>query len=76
MYKNTAEIGIGTNYRAKITGNVLEDEKAAGTCHIAFGNNKHFGGKVDVPFHVDFVIKKPAIYADGLLLIKDGKINF
>src|SRR3989338_7703113 len=63
LYKNVAELGIGTNYKAKITGNVLEDEKVAGTCHIAFGNNKHFGGKVDVPFHVDVVIKKPTIYA-------------
>jgi len=74
-YKNVAELGIGTNYKAKITGNVLEDEKVAGTCHIAFGNNKHFGGKVDVPFHVDVVIKKPTIYADGVLLMRDGKIK-
>ncbi|MBI2559371.1 aminopeptidase [Candidatus Woesearchaeota archaeon] len=73
LYRNVAELGIGTNYRAKITGNVLEDEKVAGTCHIAFGNNKHFGGKVDVPFHVDFVIKKPTIYADGALIMKEGK---
>jgi len=75
LYKNIAEIGIGTNYKAKITGNVLEDEKVMGTCHIAFGNNKHFGGKVDVPFHVDVVIKKPTIYADGVLIMKDGKIK-
>ena len=68
LYKNVAELGIGTNYKAKITGNVLEDEKVAGTCHIAFGNNKHFGGKIDVPFHVDVVIKKPSIYADGVLI--------
>jgi leucyl aminopeptidase (aminopeptidase T) len=45
-----------------------------GTCHIAFGNNKHFGGKVDVPFHVDFVIKNPTIYAGSSLMMKDGKI--
>ena len=75
LYKNVAELGIGTNYKAKITGNVLEDEKAAGTCHIAFGNNRHFGGKVDVPFHVDVVVKKPTIYADKTLLIKDGKFK-
>ena len=73
LYKNVAELGIGTNPKAKITGEVLEDEKVMGTCHIAFGNNKHFGGKVDVPFHVDFVIRKPTIYADGILIIKDGK---
>lgn len=59
LYKNVAELGIGTNYKARITGNVLEDEKAANTCHIAFGNNKHFGGKVDVPFHVDVVVNNP-----------------
>ena len=75
LYKNVAELGIGTNYKAKITGNVLEDEKAAGTCHIAFGNNKHFGGKVDVPFHVDVVVKNPTIYADDILVMKDGKLK-
>lgn len=74
LYKNVAEFGIGTNYKAKITGNVLEDEKVAGTCHIAFGNNKHFGGKIDVPFHVDVVVKSPTIYADNVLIMKDGKI--
>ncbi|MBI2101525.1 aminopeptidase [Candidatus Woesearchaeota archaeon] len=76
LYRNVAELGIGTNYKAKITGNVLEDEKAAGTCHIAFGNNRHFGGKIDVPFHVDAVIKNPTIYADGVLIMGKGKIKF
>ena len=75
LYKNIAELGIGTNYKAKITGNVLEDEKVAGTCHIAFGNNRHFGGKIDVPFHVDVVVKNPTIYADGLVVMRDGKFN-
>ncbi|MEK6984660.1 MAG: aminopeptidase [Nanoarchaeota archaeon] len=73
-YRNVAELGIGTNYKARITGNVLEDEKVAGTCHIAFGNNKHFGGKVNVPFHVDVVLKNPTIYAGNFLIIKEGKI--
>lgn len=72
FYKNVAELGIGTNYKAKITGNVLEDEKACRTCHIAFGNSMHFGGKVDVPFHVDVVIKWPTIYADSMLIMKNG----
>ncbi|MBI2655513.1 aminopeptidase [Candidatus Woesearchaeota archaeon] len=69
LYRNVAELGIGTNYKAIITGEVLEDEKVLDTCHIAFGNNRHFGGKVDVPFHVDFVIRNPKIYADGKLII-------
>lgn len=73
-YSSIAEMGIGTNGRAKITGDVLEDEKVKGTCHIALGNNIHFGGEVDVPFHVDGVIRNPTIEADGSLIMKDGKL--
>jgi len=75
LYKNVAELGIGTNYKARITGNVLEDEKAIGTCHIAFGNNSHFGGKIDVPFHRDFVVKNPTILADGNPVMQSGKFR-
>ena len=75
LYRNVAELGIGTNPKARITGEVLEDEKVMGTCHIAFGNNRHFGGKVDVPFHVDFVIRNPTIYADSILIMNNGKFK-
>jgi len=70
---NIAELGIGTNPKAKITGNVLEDEKILGTCHIALGNNYSFGGKVNVPFHVDGVMSKPTIYCDEKIIMKHGK---
>ncbi|MEJ2103991.1 MAG: aminopeptidase, partial [Ignavibacteriaceae bacterium] len=36
------ELGIGVNPGARITGNMLEDEKALGTAHLAFGNNADF----------------------------------
>lgn len=75
LYRNVAELGIGTNYKAEITGNILEDEKVMGTCHIAFGNNRHFGGKVDVPFHRDFVIKNPTIFADDELIVQYDKFK-
>ncbi|MBW2965577.1 aminopeptidase [Candidatus Woesearchaeota archaeon] len=71
---NIAEFGIGTNPKAKITGNVLEDEKVKGTCHLAFGNNVGFGGKTDVPIHIDGIILKPTIFVDGKIIIKDGKL--
>src|SRR3989338_4070837 len=67
-YRNIAEFGIGTNTRATVSGELLEDEKVFGTCHIALGNNKHFGGKVDVPYHVDGILKHPTIYGDGKLI--------
>ncbi len=71
---NIAELGIGTNPKAIITGNTLEDEKVKGTCHLALGNNIGFGGKIDVPVHIDGVIKKPTIFIDAKVIIKDGKL--
>ncbi len=68
-----AELGIGTNSSAKITGNTLEDEKVYGTCHIAFGNNMTYGGKNDVPLHIDAIIREPDIYCDGRQIIQKGK---
>lgn len=72
--RNIAEFGIGLNNKARVTGIVLEDEKAIGTCHIALGNNIGFGGKVDVPFHVDCVIRKPSIWLDNKRIMKNGKL--
>lgn len=72
-YKNIAEFAFGTNPKAKITGVTLEDEKVLGTVHIALGNNKSYGGKVDVPFHVDCIIKKPDVFIDDKLIMKTGK---
>jgi leucyl aminopeptidase (aminopeptidase T) len=71
---NIAEFGIGTNTNAIITGNILEDEKVFGTCHIALGNNSGFGGKVDVPIHLDGIIKNPIIYVDNKKIMDDGKL--
>lgn len=77
--RNIAEFGIGTNEQAKITGNILEDEKVAGTCHIALGNNIGFGGKTSVQLHLDGIIKNPAIAIDNRKIVGKGKqifINF
>jgi len=62
---SVAELGIGLNPKAKVTGNVLEDEKAIGTAHVALGNNKSFGGRIDCPSHIDFVFFNPTILVDG-----------
>lgn len=72
--RNIAEFGIGTNDSAKLSGILLEDEKVMGTVHIALGNNVTMGGSVNVPLHVDGVIKKPSVWMDGKLLMKDGKL--
>ncbi|WP_182502644.1 aminopeptidase [Peribacillus huizhouensis] len=63
--RTIAEFGIGTNKKARLTGNVLEDEKVFGTVHIAFGSNKSFGGVTEAGVHIDCVIKEPVVFIDG-----------
>jgi leucyl aminopeptidase (aminopeptidase T) len=70
---NLAELGIGTNDKAQITGSVLEDEKAMGTVHIAFGDNKSMGGFVRVASHLDGVIMNPSVSVDGELILEGGR---
>lgn len=74
--RNIAEFGIGTNEKAKITGNILEDEKVIGTCHIALGNNIGFGGKTSVQLHLDGIIKNPTIFLDNKKILDKGEFVF
>jgi len=67
--RQVAEFGIGTNDKAEITGTTIEDEKVLGTCHIAFGNNRFFGGTNQVDFHMDCVMRAPTIVVDGRIIM-------
>lgn len=67
--RNLAELGIGINEKAIITGNILEDEKSLGSCHIAFGTNKSFGGNIEAGVHIDAVIRNPEVIIDGQKLL-------
>jgi leucyl aminopeptidase (aminopeptidase T) len=71
-----AELGVGTNDAATITGKVLEDEKVYGTVHVALGNNAHFGGTNNVPYHADGVITHPTLEIDGRPIITNGQADF
>jgi len=63
---NLAELGIGTNVAVTdLVGSVLLDEKAAGTVHIAIGDDAGIGGDTDAPIHSDGVLTDPTVYADG-----------
>jgi leucyl aminopeptidase (aminopeptidase T) len=72
--RNVAELGIGTNPAATITGRILEDEKAERTVHIAFGTNTGIGGENQASVHIDGVIHDPTVALDGREIMRDGKL--
>lgn len=64
--RNLGELGIGLNPEAVISGNMLEDEKAYHTCHLAIGTN--YDNDAAALTHLDGLIKDPtltAFYEDG-----------
>jgi leucyl aminopeptidase (aminopeptidase T) len=71
---NVAELGIGTNEEATVTGNILEDEKILGTAHVAFGASAAIGGTVQVPVHLDCVVLEPTVEVDGAILVEAGEL--
>jgi leucyl aminopeptidase (aminopeptidase T) len=71
---NVAELGIGTNEEAILTGNILEDEKILGTCHVAFGASAAIGGTVQVPVHLDCVVLEPTLEIDGETIVSGGDL--
>ena len=74
---NLGELGIGLNPAAGIVGNMLEDEKAFRTCHIALGAN--YDLDAEALTHLDGLIREPTItvrYASGRerVLLEDGAL--
>ena len=66
--RNIAELGIGCNPEAVVSGNVLEDEKVG--LHIAYGTSVFLGGKVESDVHQDIVYAKGCpIEGTALVLI-------
>ena len=70
--RHLAELGVGTNDRATLTGNVLEDEKILGTVHVAFGASAGIGGTVSVPVHLDVVVTDATLTIGATPVLRDG----
>jgi len=66
---------MGINHRMKPTGLRIYDEKALGTAHVAIGNNTQLGGTNEASIHVDFILYKPTINADGDFIMKEGHVT-
>jgi leucyl aminopeptidase (aminopeptidase T) len=71
--RNLAELGVGTNERATLTGNILEDEKMLATVHVAFGASAGIGGTVSVPVHLDCLIADATLDVGGTRVLDAGR---
>ncbi len=70
---NLAELGVGTNDRARLTGNILEDEKMLGTVHVAFGASAGIGGTVAVPIHLDVMVTDATLTIGDVTVLDGGR---
>jgi hypothetical protein len=76
--RNIAELGLGVNDAAVVTGNVLEDEKVPGM-HWAFGLSEALGGTVGID---DFSDPSHAVHQDivypkgGLIEVASLVLNY
>jgi leucyl aminopeptidase (aminopeptidase T) len=59
--RHIGEIGIGLNPEARISGHILEDEKAFRTCHFAVGRN--YDEDAPALIHLDGLVTNPTITA-------------
>ncbi|WP_319478658.1 aminopeptidase [Marispirochaeta aestuarii] len=76
--RSIGEIGIGLNPAARVTGNMLEDEKAYRTCHLAVGAN--YAEDAPALIHCDGLVLEPTIRfllpgGEEKLVMEDGILN-
>lgn len=74
LSRTVAELGIGTNPAAHVTGIILEDEKVYASVHVAFGTNTSFGGVTKAGSHIDCVTTNPSVYLDNVLVVENGQL--
>ena len=70
---NIAEIGLGTNKKALVMGDPLEDERVFGSGHIGIGANANFGGTIGLGgWHTDAVFLNATMEIDNQLIMENG----
>jgi hypothetical protein len=72
-----AEVGVGVNPAVgQLRGNMLFDEKAAGTAHVALGSSIYMGGTIEASIHCDMVLRQPTVVVDDKVLVDRGQLHF
>lgn len=69
-----AEVGFGTNAAATYCGNLIQDERVAGSVHVGLGDNVHLGGTNSAPLHVDVCLRRPTVFVDDVIIIHEGHL--
>ena len=65
---NIAELGVGLNPNANLTGFMLEDEGVLGTIHMGIGTSITLGGEISAPSHYDLLMWAPLLTIDGTVI--------
>ena len=73
---NIAELGVGFNPKATMTGIMLEDEAVLGSAHIGLGTSITLGVNVKAAIHYDLVLWRPTIELDGKTVIDNGVLRY
>lgn len=71
---NVAELGVGLNPNARLTGQMLDDEGVLGTIHIGIGTSYTLGGDVVAPTHYDLLMWEPTIEVDATVVQRGKEI--
>ena len=71
--RNLAELGIGTNDRATLTGNVLEDEKLLGTIHSRSARAPRSAARSRCRFTSMSVVLSPTLTLDATTVVDGGR---
>ncbi|MEE2669995.1 MAG: leucyl aminopeptidase [Gemmatimonadota bacterium] len=71
---NVAELGVGLNPNARLTGEMLEDEGVMGTIHIGIGTSHTLGGEIVAPTHYDLIMWEPTITVDGRVVQRNKQV--
>jgi len=68
------EFGVGTNPGVKLGNSAQEDEKALGTIHVSFGQNKTTKVHGKMVQAIKGILLKPTLSVDGKLIVEKGRI--
>ena len=78
MFK-MAHISYGFNPGAKLTGDIVEDERVWGCTEWGIGNvgpqlTSDIPGGIEAPSHTDGICLNSSVWLDGELFLKDGEV--